>query len=69
MNTEAVTEILEGRFVASAGTDLPTLLIFEEIVNIWKKMKGGEVGIVVTIDNFKHYWRRAKEKLLHCTPS
>ena len=62
MNMEAAMEILERQFVAPVGTDWPTQLIFDEIANIWKMMEGGEIDIVVTIDNFKYYWRRAKER-------
>lgn len=55
-------KILEGRFVAPAGTDPLTLIIFEEITNMWKKMERGKVDIVVTIDDFKIYWRHVKER-------
>ena len=43
-------------------TDESTLLLFKEMANIWQMMKDDEVDIVVTVDDFKHYWRRAKER-------
>ena len=55
-------EILEGTFVAPVNTDGHTLLLFDEIANIWHKMEQGEVDIVVTADNFQHYWKRVKER-------
>lgn len=38
--------------------DGPTLLLFEEMGRIWKKMESGEVDIV-----FQYYWKRAKERM------
>ena len=43
-------------------TSPTTIIILEEIAQIWAQMKGGEVDIVVNIEDFQHYWRRAKEK-------
>ena len=55
--------ILEGCFeVLPPHTDGTTLLLLEEMANIWQMMKNGEVDIVVTVHDFKHYWRRAKER-------
>ena len=55
-------EILEGTFVTPVNTDRPTLLLFDKIANIWHKMEQGEVDIIVTADNFQHYWKQAKER-------
>ena len=63
INTDIAIAILEGRFeVLPPHTDGPTLLLLEEMANIWQMMKDGKVDIVVTVDDFKHYWRRAKER-------
>ena len=43
-------------------TSLTTIVILKEIVRIWAQMEGGEVNIVVSVEDFQHYWRRAKEK-------
>ena len=59
---ETAVEILEGLFEPPDNMDGPTLLLFEEMGRIWKKMEAGEVDIVVTADDFQHYWKRAKEK-------
>ena len=32
------------------------------MARIWKKMKSGEVDIVVTMEDFQYYWRKAKER-------
>ena len=61
-DTETAMEILEGTFVAPVNTDGPMLLLFDEIAIIWHRMEQGEVDIVVTADNFQHYWKRAKER-------
>ena len=45
-----------------SDTGGPTLLLLEEMANIWQLMKDGRVDIVVTVDDFQHYWRRAKER-------
>ena len=63
IGTDTAIAILEGRFeVLPPRTDGPTLLLLEEMANIWQMMKDGKVDIVVTVDDFKHYWRRAKER-------
>ena len=61
-NTETAIEILEGRFTPPDDTDGPTLLLFEEIARIWALMEAGEVDIVVTKDDYQHFWKRMKEK-------
>ena len=61
-DTETAIEILEGRFVAPEGTDRYTLLLFEEMGQIWKEMEAGRVDIVVTVDDFRYYWKKAKER-------
>jgi len=61
-NTETAIEILEGRFEPPEGTDGPTLLLFEEIARIWSLMEAGEVDIVVTKDDFQHFWKRMNER-------
>jgi len=55
-------EILEGRFIPPEGTDGPTCMILEEIARIWKRSEAGEVDIVITQDDFQHYWKRANER-------
>ena len=61
-DTQTAMKILEGRFDPPAGMDEPTRLIFKEMARIWKKMKSGEVDIVVTMEDFQYYWRKAKER-------
>ena len=31
------------------------------MARIWKEMEAGRVDIVVTADNFRYYWKKAKE--------
>ena len=44
------------------GTDKATCTLLKEIAHIWKEMETGNVDIVVTRDDFQHYWKRAKER-------
>lgn len=62
VDSKTAVNILEGKFDAPAGTDGATLLLFHEISNIWKSMKDGKVDIVITKDDFKYFWKRAKER-------
>ena len=57
-------EILEDRWNAPEGTDQPTLTLFKEMSHIWQLMKDGEVDIVITEEDFRHYWRRATVPLI-----
>ena len=61
-NTVTAVKILEGTFVPPIDTDGPTVTLLEEIAKIWKEMGKGEVDIVVTEEDFQHYWRRVKER-------
>ena len=61
-DTELAMEILEGTFVAPVNTDRPTLLLSDEIANIWHKMEQDEIDIVVTVNVFQHYWKQANER-------
>ena len=61
-NSETAVEILEGRFVPPPGTDGPTVLLLEEIARIWSQMEAGQVDIVVTKDDFQHFWKRMNER-------
>ena len=60
-DTEAGMEILEGTFVPPKGTEPATIIILDEIARIWKLMGKGEVSIIITKEDFQHYWRRVKE--------
>ena len=63
IDTDTAIDILEGCFeVLPPDTDGTTLLLLQEMANILQLMKDGKVDIVVTVDDFKHYWRRAKER-------
>ena len=64
VTTDVAMDILEGRWEKNApeGTDEPTKELFKEMAHLWKMMQGGEVDIVITVDNFQHYWRRMKER-------
>ena len=55
-DTEAALEILAGTFVSPPGTSPTTVIILEEIARIWAQMEGGEVDIVVSVEDFQHYW-------------
>ena len=57
-------QILEGTFVPPPGTDRPTMILLEEITRIWDKMGAGEVNIVISKEDFQHYWKHAKEHTL-----
>ena len=61
-DTEAGTQILEGTFEPPPGTDPATIIILKEIARIWKLMGEGEVNIIITKEDFQHYWRRMKER-------
>ena len=45
-------------------TDEATCTLLKEIARIWKEMEEKNVDIVVTKDDFQHYWKRAKERTL-----
>ena len=36
--------------------------MFKEMSHIWKLMKDGEVDIVITEEDSRHYWRKARER-------
>ena len=61
-DTEAALAIPEGTFVPPPGTMPITILILDEIARIWAKMGAGEVDIVVSVEDFQHYWKRSEEK-------
>ena len=61
-DTVAALEILAWPFVLPPVTTLTTIIILEEITRIWAPMEGGKVDIVVSVEDFQHYWQRAKEK-------
>ena len=61
-NTETAEKILDGTFDPPKGTDGPTVILLEEIAQIWKKMGEGEVTIAVSKEDFHHYWKIAKER-------
>ena len=44
------------------GRTLTTILILDKIARIWAKMGAGEVDIVVSVEDFQYYWKRAEEK-------
>ena len=62
-DTKTAEEILEGTFIPPPGTDGPTIIILEEIARIWKKMGDGEVNVVITREDYQHYWKRVKERI------
>ena len=53
---------MEGTCLPPPGTTPTTIIILDEIARIWAKMGEGEVDIVVSVEDFQHYWKRAKEK-------
>ena len=55
-DAEAALEILAGTFVPPPGTTPNTIIILEEIAWIWAQMEGGEVDMVVSVEDFQHYW-------------
>ena len=55
-------EILEGKVKPPTGTDLATVIILNKISRIWRLMGDGEVSIIITKEDFQHYWRRVKER-------
>ena len=56
-------EILEGTFKPPKGTDPATVIILNEISRIWRLMVDGEVSIIITKEDFQHYWKRVKERI------
>ena len=56
-------DILEGRFDYSLITDEPTQHILKEISNIWKLVGDGKVDVIITKEDFQHFWKRAKERM------
>ena len=63
VHTEAGAEILEGTFEPPPGTDPATIIILKEIARIWRLMGEGEVSVIITKEDFQHYWRRMKERM------
>ena len=61
-DTEAGAEILEGTFEPPSGTDPATIVILKEIARIWRLMGGREVSVIITKEDFQHYWRTMKER-------
>ena len=61
-DTKAGMEILEGTFIPPKGTDPATVIILNEIARIYKLMGEGEVSIIITKEDFQHYWKRVKER-------
>ena len=55
-------EILDGRFDCSLITDKPAQHILKEIANIWKLLGDGKVDIIITKEDFQHFWKRANER-------
>ena len=55
-------QILEGWFDYSLITDKPTQHILKEMAAIWKLIGKGEVDIIITKDDFQHFWKRTKER-------
>ena len=55
-------EILEGTFTPPKGTDPATIIILNEIARIYKLMGEGKVSIIITKEDFQHYWKRVKER-------
>ena len=58
-------EILEGTFKPPKGTDPATVIILNEISRIWRLIGDGEVSIIITKEDFQHYWRRVKNAQGH----
>ena len=44
------------------GTTPTTMLILDEMARIWAKIGIGGVDIVVSVEDFQYYWKRANEK-------
>jgi hypothetical protein len=61
-NIEASMQILEGTFVPPSGIYPATVIILKGIAQIWRLMGNGEVNIIITREDFQHYWRRMKER-------
>ena len=55
-------EILEGTFKSPQGTDPAMVVILNKILRIWRLIGDGEVSIIITKEDFQHYWRRMKER-------
>jgi endonuclease/exonuclease/phosphatase family metal-dependent hydrolase len=62
-DTDAAIDILEGRFVPPADVDQRTLILLEEIANIWRKMGEGEVSIAISTEDYQYYWKHVKERI------
>ena len=54
-DTEAGAEILEGVFEPPPETDPATVIVLKEIARIWRLMGNGEVSVIITKEDFKHY--------------
>ena len=44
------------------GTTPATIIILDEIARIWAKIGESDLDIVVSVEDFQHYWKRAEEK-------
>ena len=61
-DTEAALAILDLTFVPPPGTTPFTILILDEIARIRAKMGAGEVDMMVSVEDFQYYWKRAEDK-------
>ena len=41
---------------------MATIIILKEIARIWRLMGDGEVSVIITKEDFQHYWQRTKER-------
>ena len=62
VDSKIAMQILEGMFDYSLITDKPTQHILKEMAEIWKLIGNGKVDIIITKEDFQHFWRRAKER-------
>jgi hypothetical protein len=60
-DTETAQQILNGRFELTPDIDDATGIMLEEIARIGAQLTNGEIIIEITPDDFREYWRRAKE--------
>ena len=60
-DTEVARAILDGNFVAPDGLSDDTVLVLDEISRIASIIRRGDVRLILTADEYVHYWKQVNE--------
>ena len=61
-DTDFALQMLRGEVHIPPDVDASTTLVLEEIIRLFCTLHEGHSGITIGTEEFKYYWRRAKEK-------